>query len=242
MIVSNQDDCYRAYCFTCHDSGFIKKQLPLSERIAIQARRQRADDEARACVNLPHGSEPIVQLWPDHARVWLHKAGLGVEEIMRLGFLYNERMDRVIMPVLRGDEVVFWQARGFAKGVPKYLSPSVDRRKVVPQYGKPDGWVVLTEDIISATKVGLVAHAWSLMGTQLGDYALLEILRQQLSVIIALDPDPAGRAGAVDVYQRLTAYGIPCISVTSLLTVDPKLMTRDQLTTLIAEAKCQLVP
>lgn len=238
MLVENRADCIRAYCYTCHGSGYEAKSLPLSERIANAAAR-KADDEARTSVRLPPDSEPSVKLWPAHARLWLYKAGLGAEDIQRLGFVYSKRMGRVVMPV-RNDrgEVVFWQARGFRPGVPKYLSPSVDRSAVIPKYGTPNEWVVLTEDILSAAKVGQVAHAWSMMGTQLRDGMLLELLRLKHHVIIALDPDAPGRRGAGQTMQKLAAFGIRAVSITSLLTQDPKNYSRDEIKELLKDATC----
>lgn len=236
MYVSNEPAGYRAYCFRCHGTGFDKKVRDLSQILASLKKAGDADAEAARSLALPSDCKPITEGWPVWGRVWLHKAGLSSDDIERLGFLYSPSMDRVVLPVRdRRGQIVFWQARGNNR-TPKYLSPDgVDRHKVIPMYGQESKVVVLTEDILSAAKVGLVNEAWSLMGTLMHNAVLLEIMRRKLQVIVALDPDEAGLAGATRTTAKLRAYDIPVTNVTRMLPADPKLMPRSAIANLVKE-------
>lgn len=131
-----------------------------------------------------------------------------------------------MVPVLDGSEVVFWQARSIDGRQPKYLSPPVDRSTLLPRYGHADR-IVLTEDLLSAFKIGLVGEAWCLMGTHAGPRLIAGLLQRQAPVAIWLDPDEAGRKAAKRVFSQLKAYGIGARVIQSER--DPKLHTFDQI-------------
>ena len=66
--------------------------------------------------------------------------------------------DRVVLPVLSpSGGVLFWQARAVDKRQPKYLAPPIDKATVIAAYGCADT-VTLTEDLLSAYKVGKVGE------------------------------------------------------------------------------------
>ena len=131
MIVSNGTAGFAAYCFRCGGKGFIPHALSLAERIAQFREAEQADQEARLSLRLPEPRICDPQQWPSHARVWLYKGGFSNDDIENLGFYYHEKMQRVVMPVYDGGRLVFWQARGFSKSLSKYLSPPVERTKLV---------------------------------------------------------------------------------------------------------------
>jgi DNA primase len=90
---------------------------------------------------------------------------------------------------------VFWQARSLDKRQPKYLAPAIGKKDAVPKYGRAS-MVTLTEDILSAYKVGLVAEGWALLGTSISDACLAALVQRGQPVNLWLDPDAGGdRAG-----------------------------------------------
>lgn len=220
MYVSNGRQGYSAYCFRCGGKGFVPHQLSLAERIELFAAAGSADEQAKADPRLPEPRLIDPQQWPDEARVWLYKGGFSNDDILNLGFYYHEKMQRVVMPVYQNGSVVYWQARGFIKDLAKYLNPSVDRSKLVAKYGRPGPAVVLTEDILSAYKVGKVCEAWALMGTTLHDAVLADLIRLGKPVLVMLDPDAGGDKGWAGIVKRLQAVGLPCHDVR--MAKDPK--------------------
>ena len=230
LIVSRDTKGFSAWCFRCNDEGWAPgPQLSLAERIESRNRLLRGDE------SLARGSDagalPMPQVrevseWPREAALWLYKAGLGAPEIASLGAYYHPDTDRVVLPVMEHGVPVFWQARSVTGRTPKYLSPQVDRSKLLPRYGSAAS-VTLTEDLLSAFKIGLVAEAWCLMGTHANPRLIGALLERNAPVSVWLDPDGPGRRGANKVHKQLKAYGIEVRIVRS--TKDPKLHTFDEI-------------
>lgn len=238
MIVSRNEEGWRAYCFRCDDKGFKPAPAPsLAERQARQAARRAADDAIRADPVLPSPPNFDPSSWPLPERCWLYKAGLTNDQIKELGIYYHEPTGRVILPVFEAGKLVYFQARSVS-GVPKYLNPTVDRGSVVPKYGDA-GPIVLTEDILSAVRVGQVAQGWCLLGVALDLKVLAQLQRLGTEVLVWLDPDwdrpgRPGQAAAADICRELALAGIPHANIVSKK--DPKLHSRQQITEYIQEA------
>jgi DNA primase len=131
-----------------------------------------------------------------------------------------------VLPVREDGEVTFWQARSIDARLPKYLSPPVDRGQVLPRFGAAAS-VTLTEDLLSAFKIGLVAEAWCLMGTYANPKLVAQLLVRQAPVNVWLDPDGQGRKAATKVHKQMVAYGINARIIRSER--DPKLHTFEEI-------------
>jgi len=166
-----------------------------------------------------------VREWPTPHRLWLLKAGLGGVEIAHLGAYYHPPSDRVVVPVLEAGVPVFWQARAVDGRLPKWMAPAADKASILPRYGAAET-VTLTEDSISAFKVGLAGHeGWSMMGTRLSDRALHALLTRGPRVNVWLDPDGPGQRAARKVLATLRGYGLTARNIES--PTDPKLLHRE---------------
>ena len=227
MIVSNGTAGFAAYCFRCGGKGFIPHAMSLAERIAQFREAEQADQEARLSLRLPEPRICDPQQWPKQARVWLYKGGFSNDDIERLGFYYHERMQRVVMPIYDGGRLVYWQARGFVPSLPKALNPVVDRTGLVAKFGERAGPVALTEDILSAAKMAVACESWALLGTKMDDAVLASLIRRDSMVVLALDPDKAGRDGAAAIARRLSTVGVQHCQV--YFGRDPKLVTRKEI-------------
>ena len=222
LLISHVDDGVMAHCFRCNDSAFIKDERSLAERIAALAKARAADVEVIR-PELPEPRERDVQQWPKAARVWLYKAGLSNDAIERLGFYWHPVTQRVVMPVFEDGELVYWQARSLNPNVPKYVNPTVERGTVAPRFGRGGACIVLTEDILSAVKVGMVNEAWAIMGTSLPDKIAVRLVNAARPVIVMLDPDDAGIKGAAKIITQLRLLGLTAGSY--LGRADPKLLS-----------------
>lgn len=89
---------------------------------------------------------------------------------------------------------------------------------------------VITEDLLSATKVGGIAA----LGTFANDALVTHLMRVGKPVAVWFDPDLAGQRGSGKIIKQLRAYGLAVRNVESQR--DPKLHTRDQ----IKEYLCKL--
>lgn len=200
--------------------------MSLSEKIAKLQEVRKVELEATGALTLPLPAQHDPQLWPTGPRVWLYKAGLSNDDITALGFYWNERLSRVVMPVHEAGKLVYWQARGFDKDRAKYLNPIVGRAVIMPKFGSGTV-IVLTEDILSAFKVSRVTEAWSLMGTSFSDGMVLAIAAQGRPVATMLDPDAGGSKGRAAAWRQLSLMGV---KVTQLHPKkDPKLLSTQEI-------------
>lgn len=235
LVVSRDGKGISAYCFRCHAKGWVPDERSLAERIQALSQAQEQDQVAADSIELPGPGKMDTQDWPDEPLLWLFKAGFSRDEIKANGWYWNPRMQRVILPVRNtSGEVVYWQGRGFDSSRPKAINPTVNREGLVAQYGTGTAWVALTEDILSAAKVGGVegATALALLGTVLSYSTALSLAELGRPVLLMLDDDPAGRRGAAEASKTLSLLGVPHKQV--YFGRDPKLVPRS---TIAAKAK-----
>ena len=207
MIVSRNERGISYWCHRCHSKGWIPTERSLAERIAALSEATEWDGTAQQSLELPGPGKFDPQDWPDQPRVWLYKAGFSNDEIRRHGWYWNPRMERVILPVKVDGKTIYWQGRGFDPARPKALNPTVNREGLVAKYGRGD-WIALTEDILSAAKVGGVSEAWALLGTVLSYSTALALSEAGRPVLLMLDDDPAGRRGAAEAAKTLNLLGV----------------------------------
>lgn len=162
--------------------------------------------------------------------MWLYKAALDRTDIAKLGVYLHEPSRRVVVPVFDQGSLVYWQARSVDGRQPKYINPQVNRQRLVAKFGRGDP-LVLTEDVLSAYRVGWHTEAWSLMGTKLTDYIATAILKRGGRVLVWLDPDwqyPAGKRPGVIAAKKITnqlrSMGVQVERIVSR--ADPKLLSR----------------
>ncbi len=233
MLVEHKQTGYAAWCYRCGLSGWKPKGKPsLAERIASLRGRDTADTLAAKDIRPPMPAVFEAHTWPTHAKLWLYKAGLNNDWIDELGFYYHVGTDRVVMPVLSTEgELLFWQARGFSPDLAKYISQPLGSSQHKPTYrAVPTSTapieirhdtLCLTEDILSAVRVGQTCHAWSILGTSLSASTEAEIAAFGASrVLVWLDPDDAGVKGRRKIVPKLRAMGINARAVRADL--DPK--------------------
>ena len=223
LTIRRDDAGLHAFCFRCNDKGWLPPEPePLEVRLKRLQAGTTADAQAMQSVGLPAPAVKAWDEWPAKARLWLLKAGLSSADLPRLGAYYHPPSDRVVLPVLSGSDVVFWQARSLDKHrLPKYLAPDVSKSSVIPQYGSADV-VTLTEDILSAYKVGKIGEGWCMMGTSPSKKLLGMLAARGCKVNVWLDPDAAGRKAVAKIMPMLRAFNIEARDIVS--DCDPKLV------------------
>ena len=233
LTVRRDEKGLSAFCFRCNDSGWAPGPVEaLSVRLERLGRQSMADAQIERSAALPEPSVRVWDEWPADCRLWLLKAGLCRADLPKLGAYYHPPTNRVVVPVLGpSGGAVFWQARAVDKRLPKYMAPLIDKAGVIPQYGSAQD-VTLTEDLLSAYKVGLVAEGWSLLGTSISRHTLAELVKRNCRVNVWLDPDPPGRRAAKKVLAALRGAGLEARDIRS--DVDPKLVHRQQIKELLA--------
>lgn len=229
LQINHKRDGWSAYCHRCSYKSFVSRPAEtLSQKLDRLKHTQAAERDASFSPSLPMPAEYEPSLWPLAARVWLYKAGMSNVEIKHLGYYWNARIQRVVMPVRdAAGTLLYWQARTLDKTNPrKYLNQrGVDRHSFVARYGTGP-IIVLTEDILSSYKVSRAAvEAWPLMGTKLSTTLTAALVEDGRPVTVWLDPDKAGKTAAAKICKTLRAYGVKVNNVVS--DTDPKLISRE---------------
>ena len=210
MIVTHQEGGISAHCFRCNMHGFhVFPQPSLAERLKRRSEKQEADAAVEREVRLPAGGSYCPKDWPHHAKVWLYKAGLSNDVIVKHGIYYHPATDRVVLPVTEGERLVYWQARGFDKHLDKYLNPKVADKPLAVYRGHLPCCVV-TEDLLSAIRVNGAGYSAACpLGTSLSDSQALRLYLHALAMPVAiwLDPDVAGRRASRKFARQLSLMG-----------------------------------
>lgn len=227
LLVSRDDKGYHAWCFRCSPSdgaGFVAPPTEsLAEKLERVKRHRAADTSLGA--SLPYPQERNLDAWPHTASLWLYGSGLCRATIGRLGAYYHAPSDRVVVPAGQS-ELGFYQARAYQPGrMPKYIGPTPRPPNLLARFGNAEV-PTLTEDILSAAKIGMVAEGWAVLGTSLSDH-MVSCLMKRGACNVWLDPDAAGRRGAAKIAKRLIAYGVRVRNIVSER--DPKRHSLDEI-------------
>lgn len=169
--------------------------------------------------------------------VWYMQAGISPEVAQAYRIGYSPKLDRVVMPVYEQEELVAVQMRACTETQkPKYLNITGGKSAAM-FWSRPEipGLVgVVTEDILSAIKIGRVFPSASILGSHINDARTMKLVRKWKEVILWLDPDKAGQEGMKDAANRLLMQGVTVSVILS--EKDPKLHTLDEIRDYIGEA------
>lgn len=214
LMVSNEERGYRAYCFRCGPRGFVAHG-----DFSIDQLRRRRDEFAllqEAHVRLPKDFTTEI---PSNDAVWLYRSGVSTALSKHYGFGYSAALRRVVLPVYSDGELAGFTARSTIGAKPKYIERMASSNTVFmadPATRLPDadGWtcdsgpdLVLTEDILSAVRVGRIAkRAVALLGTSANADQLGSVSGAR-TIAIWLDGDRPGRVAAHKIVRSLCLQG-----------------------------------
>ncbi|MCP4342901.1 MAG: hypothetical protein GY799_29465 [Desulfobulbaceae bacterium] len=229
MIISNSKNGYSGYCNRCHEQPFVPHgRRSFKELMELQRRERELSEQLSATVALPHDFTLDI---PAHGMLWLFKASITPYRARQAGIGYSKYYDRVVIPVYQDGKLVYFQARSLNRDQEiKYINPRVNRADIAywvipPQADKSR--IVITEDILSAIRVGKFIPTMSAMGTKLS-VPLANRLSEYDLVTTWLDPDAAGIDGAYKMRQLLSLTTQTSNIVSEL---DPKNLTDEEIQT-----------
>lgn len=198
--ISHHTKGYSAYCFRCRSKGFTPIERKTLSDFDI-LKQEEAVAELQKKMELPND---FTQEIPTKDALWLYRAGLHTDRIRSSGFGYSSSLARVILPVYDNGLLVYIQARAtmFPAQKPKYLNIKGAAKDDIIYQCAPEqhlegfeDTVVVTEDILSANRVGEVCNAISILGTKLSNGQAIKIAKYA-TVLWWLDGDRAGIDGA----------------------------------------------
>lgn len=234
LMMTREGARLSAYCFRCGATGQYMEQETPKEKLARLQEQAKADEFVRRGIDPPDPTAHDPAKWPERDKLWFYSMGLSPRRIKELGLYYNADTGRVVLPIREADQVVFWMARSQTAS-PKWIGPRVKKRGLFAKYGQGRGsHVVLTEDPLSAYKIGLVCEAWSLLGTKVHPRHVLELNALGKPIITWLDDDLGrkngsnpGQEAAAQIAAELRAAGLHVENMKSPR--DPKYYSQYQL-------------
>lgn len=232
MFINNGPKGYSGYCNRCHATPFVPHgQRTFAELMELKRLDRELANQLSATVKLPHDFTLDI---PIHGMLWLLKASITPHRARERGIGYSEYYDRVIMPVYKDGNLVYFQARKLRDHQDiKYINPKVDRSAigywVIPP-GSTKRRIIIVEDFLSAIRVGYHTPAMSPMGTKLSIPLALQLSEYE-HVTTWLDPDEAGVSGARDM-RKLMALTTPTSNIATSL--DPKDYSDEEIITYLS--------
>lgn len=201
-----------AYCFKCAYRGFHRIRglnAPFYEPVDVLDKHIVPPD---ATLDIP-----VEKL------DWLLKYGITASEREYYKIQYTPKYDRIVIPVYDEQLLVGSVSRRLNSTTPcKYITRTIGTGQVFKAIRKEVKYpyvLVITEDILSAIKVGRQFNAVSLLGTGVSDSKVAKTLRYVqtfdiCAVIVWLDNDTAGHRATKQFTDRWKLISdIPVIGV-----------------------------
>lgn len=210
---------YLYHCFNCNIHGFERADSGMTPVQTLRALEKLKEYQEVKCTKLymPDDFTPDI---PDTGKVWLYKYGITEEEIIRYKFGSYHNGSRLFLPVFDGDDLIYYQGRLLVGKGPKYLNVRAAGAKNVffKSHQTDCSTLCITEDILSAIKVGRHVQGLALLGSYM-PLSLTQIIKGYERVYLWLDPDKRKEAAKyAKQFSSLTG-----ISVIPLFTdKDPK--------------------
>ncbi len=196
FVVTRTERGFKMWCHRCHTARVITSGVP-SARQCISTIRKRTEllpqkpdtDTIAKQVILP---EDFTSEIPSTGLAWLAKYGVRVEEATQYNFGYSPKLNRLIMPVYKNEELCFWQGRRLSNDPTeaKYLSVRQSRASLWFQIQKDSDTTVVVEDVLSALAVARAGYnAVALLGSYVNSEMMSYLLETKTRIVIWLDPD-----------------------------------------------------
>lgn len=256
MRIEHDAKGYRGFCFRCKQPKFEPHGI-----LSVAELRQRQIDLENVHnsteISLP---SDLTKEMPGYAAAWLLRAGIPLLLADKYGIRYSPKLDRVVLPVYRNGALAAYTMRSVSDK-PKYIERQVDEAVIFvsdrstildpEQVGSHGHDLVITEDVLSAIRVGRIVPTYALLGTSVGDAkvgGLLDIVRKQHAPLVGtgheengvrigiwLDADKAGRIAARRLARRLTLQGY---SVSNIKTEkDPKRYSNREIKEILSDRR-----
>jgi hypothetical protein len=227
LSISMEVDGFVCYCFKCGGKGFLAH-----EDSTFRDRKRREKERAAYLLakesqsfDLP--SDATYNL--DTAAIaWLGRGGWGNDLIQRYRPQWSESLGRCLFSI----EPVGYIARAvFKDQFPKYLAKGPCGGGLYWKSGFINKRVCLTEDILSAGRVGEVYPAMAMLGTDSFNW---DIIMKCTEVVIWSDGDAGGDKARMKIHKVLDWVDTRVIDVRT--PKDPKAYTKKQIIQHMKEA------
>lgn len=197
LKITNTVDGFTCHCFKCHEHVFSwhedqsKRDRLLRQEHADALTKIKAEGSRELPADFSQSIAP-------RGLSWLGNGGWTLSLIAEYRVGWSESLGRVVFPLYDNNCYQGFTARAvFDKQSPKYWTNAPSDS--VWYSGQAADSLVITEDILSAGRVGKVTPAASMLGTSIKQATLLRMVRGLSSVCVWLDDDNAGHHAAAKI-------------------------------------------
>lgn len=235
-VITHSDKGYSSYCFRQPCDTYFEPATELSLKERAEQKKLVAEYMAeQGDITLPPDFTTDI---PDAHKVWFYKYGVPDRLIEHYGFGWSAKQHRVVLPVYdeHTGELGAVQCRSIdPKLKPKYLNKEGGTKS-------PMFWskihhtdvLVITEDILSAVRVGELYYSVCTLGTSINTVKASRIVSKDYNkVLIWYDGDDAGRNGAKKGRRELLLQGADCSVIETEL--DPKEYDNDEIEKILSD-------
>jgi hypothetical protein len=210
------------HCFSCgkHQPGNAYKKM-----------MEKLTTTLKPVVGCPELPEDTTSVLAPRATAWVKKYSITDAEIDKNKMLWSEEKQLLIFPVLNEvGEVLMWQGRYFGPKPrhPKYLTRGLKESLVHIIGQDKQGPLVLTEDLISAIKVGRQQPAMPIWGSAISAELVQRLRLLYPEVILFLDYDKRDTSIRLAMKHCLWIHIEPLIAL-----LDPKDYSDEELAELL---------
>jgi len=187
--VSNIDGLilYRCYKLSCHTSSAIPISLSVTE---IQEKLRNRD----ATLSKKKASDlwiiPEYVIAPSQNNKAL-QTFIDSWDLHDVEILFDVKDKRAVFPIRSNNSLIDATGRSLDGGIPKWFRYTGNAPVYTSCRGKPNGTVVIVEDVISANTISSVCPSvtgMAILGTTLSSIHI-EHIQDFVHIIVALDPD-----------------------------------------------------
>lgn len=225
LLLTHTERGYSAYCFRCKFKDWEGHGVRSIAEIN-KHRKELLSLRSATLVALPFDFTLKV---PSKQATWYTSKGISPELVAKYGFGWSEYFQRIVLPVydFEGNLIAYQLRSTDPNERNRYISVNGMNRGALFWSSRPNGAVIVTEDMLSAIKVGTVAPAVSLLGSAITGERAANIARECNKAIIWLDNDKAGKLGTMETVKQLQMQGVQCWRIES--ENDPKSYAKEQI-------------
>lgn len=259
LSVKNTLKGWTGYCHRCGEKFYEARSGLLSVAdLQAAAIDQRQKPQLPSDFSRDYADDSLTSsLW----MTWLARASITqrLRDVYSIG--WSNRFRKAVLPVYSSTgelESLIYRKVHKEDNSPKYVIQSVDpeaavflsnlstigehslRKPVSTDASANEVGLVITEDMLSAMRVGTFLPSGSLLGTSINGGKVERMLRHSCTptstVGIWLDPDKAGLTAATKLERRLALMGIPHRRIQS--SKDPKLLSDREIARCLYGDRC----
>lgn len=200
-VCMNKPEAYQSFCFRSGCPTYTERKSNRAQFMAMQQATEQAKEIRSSPFKMQKESTNIVSQFPIQIVGWLSKGGLHKDMWIKYKFRYNEKYDRLLMPLMFKGKRMGLNCRAVDKYAKiKYIQSLTDYAPKGLMH-QPDAWtgrsktIVLTEDMVSAIRIAEATDhvdVACILGTTVNSNKLLYLVSNYDHVHLWLDGDKAG--------------------------------------------------